>query len=470
VRLRAPASWANPPLNMTTSPSSISIRTALTNLRTAAAALNRQPEKKLNDCLRTLADLAEANVEPLLVANALDLARMDPKNPKYDRLLLNEDRLRAIATDVGIVFESRPNVTFDVFALNLKAGNASALKGSRDARDSNIAIKQLIDEALDANGLPRACYLAPAGREALKPILEADGLVDVIIPRGSQGLIDFVRANSSVPVIETGAGICHTYIDKEANPDWARAIVTNAKSRRVSVCNALDCILLHCTRVRALPELLRELGEMHRCEVFADERAYAALDGKYPKELLYQAEEGSFGTEFLSMKLSVKIVDDISEAIAHVERYGSRHSETIVTDNEANKNRYLKEVDAAVVYANASTAFTDGGQFELGAEIGISTQKLHARGPMGLAALCSYKWLVEGGGEVRSSHYKSINLKLAAATPDSQLQHHRHRLPIKGDDSEAHALVPLRGVVVSVDREGDLLVSTLTQGLQEMAK
>lgn len=422
---------------MTTSPSSISIRTALTNLRTAAAALNRQPEKKLNDCLRTLADLAEANVEPLLVANALDLARMDPKNPKYDRLLLNEDRLRAIATDlrrvaelpsplgvthedrelsngmklrrvsvpigvVGIVFESRPNVTFDVFALNLKAGNASALKGSRDARDSNIAIKQLIDEALDANGLPRACYLAPAGREALKPILEADGLVDVIIPRGSQGLIDFVRANSSVPVIETGAGICHTYIDKEANPDWARAIVTNAKSRRVSVCNALDCILLHCTRVRALPELLRELGEMHRCEVFADERAYAALDGKYPKELLYQAEEGSFGTEFLSMKLSVKIVDDISEAIAHVERYGSRHSETIVTDNEANKNRYLKEVDAAVVYANASTAFTDGGQFELGAEIGISTQKLHARGPMGLAALCSYKWLVEGGGEVRS--------------------------------------------------------------------
>lgn len=422
---------------MTTSPSSISIRTALTNLRTAAAALNRQPEKKLNDCLRTLADLAEANVEPLLVANALDLARMDPKNPKYDRLLLNEDRLRAIATDlrrvaelpsplgvthedrelsngmklrrvsvpigvVGIVFESRPNVTFDVFALNLKAGNASALKGSRDARDSNIAIKQLIDEALDANGLPRACYLAPAGREALKPILEADGLVDVIIPRGSQGLIDFVRANSSVPVIETGAGICHTYIDKEANPDWARAIVTNAKSRRVSVCNALDCILLHCTRVRALPELLRELGEIHRCEVFADERAYAALDGKYPKELLYQAEEGSFGTEFLSMKLSVKIVDDISEAIAHVERYGSRHSETIVTDNEANKNRYLKEVDAAVVYANASTAFTDGGQFELGAEIGISTQKLHARGPMGLAALCSYKWLVEGGGEVRS--------------------------------------------------------------------
>ncbi|TXF83357.1 glutamate-5-semialdehyde dehydrogenase [Neolewinella aurantiaca] len=409
----------------------------LAQLRTAAAALNRQPEEKLNDCLRTLADLTEENIQSLLAANALDLARMDPENPKYDRLLLNEDRLRDIAADlrrvaalpsplgvvhenrtlgndmtlrrisvpigvVGIVFESRPNVTFDVFALNLKAGNASVLKGSRDARDSNIAIKKLIDEALDNSGMPPACYLAPPEREALKPILEADGLVDVIIPRGSQGLIDFVRANSSVPVIETGAGICHTYIDEEANPDWAKAIVTNAKSRRVSVCNALDCILLHCTRVSALPDMLQELGQTHRCEVFADERAYAALNGKYPAELLHRANTESFGTEFLSMKLSVKTVDDISEAIAHVERYGSRHSESIVTDNEANKTRYLKEVDAAVVYANASTAFTDGGQFELGAEIGISTQKLHARGPMGLATLCSYKWLVEGKGETRN--------------------------------------------------------------------
>jgi glutamate-5-semialdehyde dehydrogenase len=420
---------------MTTTDTS-SIRTALANLRSAAATLNRQAEEKLNDCLRTLADLTEANIKPLLSANALDLERMDPGNPKYDRLLLNEGRLRDIASDlrrvaalpsplgamledrelgnglklrrvsvpigvVGIVFESRPNVTFDVFALNLKAGNASVLKGSRDARDSNIAIKKLIDEALSANGLPQACYLAPAEREALKPILEADGLVDVIIPRGSQGLIDFVRANSSVPVIETGAGICHTYVDEEANLDWAREIVTNAKSRRVSVCNALDCILLHCTRVSALPNMLRELGDTHRCEVFADEQAYAVLDGNYPAELLHKAAKDSFGTEFLSMKLSVKTVDDISEAIAHVAQFGSRHSESIVTDNEANKSRYLKEVDAAVVYANASTAFTDGGQFELGAEIGISTQKLHARGPMGLAALCSYKWLVEGKGLVR---------------------------------------------------------------------
>ena len=412
------------------------IVTDLAKLRRAAAGLNRQPTEKLNDCLRKLADLTEANVAPLLAANALDLARMEESNPKYDRLLLSEERLFAIAADlrrvadlpsplgtsleerrldnglrlrrisvpigvVGIVFESRPNVTFDVFALNLKAGNASALKGSRDARESNIAIKSLIDRALAETGLPAACYLAPAERAALQPILSAEGLVDVIIPRGSQGLIDFVRANASVPVIETGAGICHTYVDAAANLEWAKAIVTNAKSRRVSVCNSLDCILLHRTCVPALPELLRELGDQHRCEVFADETAYGTLTGAYPEELLHRAGPESFGTEFLSMKLSVKVVDDVAEAIGHVARYGSRHSESIVSDSADVCARYLKEVDAAVVYANASTAFTDGGQFGLGAEIGISTQKLHARGPMGLAALTSYKWLVEGEGQVR---------------------------------------------------------------------
>lgn len=420
---------------MTSVDTTSQIRNELASLRGAAAGLNRVPAARFNDCLRKLADLTEANLSPVLAANALDLARMSPDNPKYDRLLLNEERLLAIAADlrrvaelpsplgvvheastlasglklsrvsvpigvVGIVFESRPNVTFDVFALNLKAGNATVLKGSRDARESNLAIKQLIDEALSATGLPAACYLAPAERAALEPILKADGLVDVIIPRGSQGLIDFVRANASVPVIETGAGICHTYVDEEANRDWAKAIITNAKSRRVSVCNALDCLLLHRKHVAALPELLAELGSLHNCEVFADEAAFAALAGHYAGPL-HPADAESFGTEFLSMKMSVKCVDDISEAIAHVERYGSRHSETIVSDNPEHIQRYLKEIDAAVVYANASTAFTDGGQFELGAEIGISTQKLHARGPMGLAALTSYKWLVLGEGQIR---------------------------------------------------------------------
>lgn len=416
--------------------SATTILSELAALRAAAAQLNRYPTELLNNCLLTLAALTEENTKVLLAANALDLARMDPSNPKYDRLLLTEERLQAIANDlrrvaglpsplnkeheartlgnglslrrvsvpigvVGIVFESRPNVTFDVFALNLKAGNASALKGSRDAKDSNLAIKRLIDAALQQTGLPPACYLAPAAREALQPILQADGLVDVIIPRGSQGLIDFVRANSSVPVIETGAGICHTYIDAKANLEWAKDIVTNAKARRVSVCNSLDCILIHSTCVRALPELLSTLGDLHQCEVFADPKAYEALQGKYPDELLHQATATSFGTEFLSMKLAIKCVDDLTAAIDHIEQYGSRHSEAIVTNDVATSQRFLREIDAAVVYVNASTAFTDGGQFELGAEIGISTQKLHARGPMGLDALTSYKWMVEGKGQVR---------------------------------------------------------------------
>ncbi|MBC6995696.1 glutamate-5-semialdehyde dehydrogenase [Neolewinella lacunae] len=415
---------------------STAIRAALGELRAAAAALNRQPVERFNACLRTLADLTEANTATLLDANAEDLARMDPADPKYDRLELTPLRLRAIAEDlrrvaelpsplgrelenralgnglrlrrlsvpigvVGVVFESRPNVTFDVFALNLKAGNATVLKGSRDAAASNLAIKKLIDAALITTGLPAACYLAPAERSALAPILQAVGLVDVIIPRGSQGLIDFVRDNASVPVIETGAGICHTYVDATAHLDWARNIITNAKSRRVSVCNALDCLLLHRRQLPHLPGLLTELGEKHRCEVYADPAAYAALEGYYPADLLHAATADSFGTEFLSMRLAIKTVDDLAEATEHIGRYGSRHSEAIVSDDPASVERFLREVDAAVVYANTSTAFTDGGQFELGAEIGISTQKLHARGPMGLDALTSYKWLVEGEGQVR---------------------------------------------------------------------
>lgn len=288
-------------------------------------------------------------------------------------------------------------------SLNLKAGNAFALKGSRDAQDSNIAIKQLIGKALVDTALPPAGYLAPVEREALKPILTADGLVDVIIPRGSQGLIDFVRVDASVQVIETGAGICHTYLDADAKLDWAKGIVTNAKARRVSVCNALDCLLIHSSHLAQLPTLLPDLGLIHCYEVYADPEVYEAMKGHYSDSSpLHRATAESFGTEFLSMKLSVKCVDDIGEAIAHVERYGSRHNESIVSNNQENIQRYLPEVDAAVVYANASTAFTDGGQFELGAKIGISTQKLHARGPMGLAALSRYKWLVEGEGQIRS--------------------------------------------------------------------
>ena len=416
-------------------PGMSAIQTELLHLRAAAQRLNRLSAERLNGCLLRLAELTEANAPTLLEANARDLARMDEADPKYDRLLLNEARLQSIADDlrrvaalpsplaqtledrtlanglqlsrvsvpigvVGVVFESRPNVTFDVFALNLKAGNATVLKGSRDAADSNRAIKQLIDRALGDTGLPPACYLAPAEREALLPILTADGLVDVIIPRGSQGLIDYVRAHATVPVIETGAGICHTYIDARANLQWAADIVTNAKARRVSVCNALDCLLVHRTHLASLPLLLQPLGELG-CEVYADKLAHQQLAGRYPETHLQPASPESFGTEFLRLALAIRVVDDIDAALDHIARHGSCHSESVISEDEINQQRFLREVDAAVVYVNASTAFTDGGQFELGAEIGISTQKLHARGPMGLAALTSYKWLVVGEGQVR---------------------------------------------------------------------
>lgn len=405
-------------------------------LRRAANRLANTPEETINACLFRLADLIESNMVALLAANEQDLNRMASTNPKYDRLLLNEARLEGIANDlrrvanlpsplgdiqeerqlrnglllrrvsvpigvVGIVFESRPNVTFDVFALTLKSGNVSVLKGSRDAADSNLAIKKLIDQALEEFALSGCCYLAPPEREALAPILQASNLVDVIIPRGSQGLIDYVRQNATVPVIETGAGICHTYIDAAANVDWAAKIVTNAKARRVSVCNALDCLLIHQDQLGALPTIVKELGEKYACEIFADVRAYNVLSNQYSMGLLNQADPAHFGTEFLSMRMAIKTVDTLDDALEHIAKYGSRHSEAIVSDNQENINRFLQQVDAAAIYANTSTAYTDGGEFDLGAEIGISTQKLHARGPMGLKALTSYKYLLIGTGQVR---------------------------------------------------------------------
>ncbi|MCC6459306.1 MAG: glutamate-5-semialdehyde dehydrogenase, partial [Saprospiraceae bacterium] len=372
----------------------------------------------------------------LLAQNALDLARMDPADPKYDRLLLDAGRLAAIAADLrrvaalpsplhniletrtrpnglllqkitvplgvlGIVYESRPNVTFDVTALCLKSGNAVALKGSRDAQDSNTAIVALIRAVLAEYGLAEAVYLAPSEREALPIILRADRYIDAIIPRGSQALIDYVRAHATVPVIETGAGIVHTYVDRSADPDKSRAVLENAKARRVSVCNALDTLLIHRERLADLPALLGRLGEVHRCRLFADPEAFAALDGHYPAGLLEHALPEHFGTEFLSMQLAVKTVAGLDEALDHIEQYSSRHSEAILAEDPAVAERFLQEVDAAVVYANASTAFTDGGEFGFGAEIGISTQKLHARGPMALPELTSYKWVVRGEGQVR---------------------------------------------------------------------
>ena len=408
----------------------------LAKVKEAEKKLIQLTDEDIAAILRELADLAETETDFLLAANQQDLDRMDSQNPKYDRLLLNAARIQAIAQDlrkvadlpsplgkvleegqlesglriqrvsvplgmIGIIFESRPNVTFDVFALCLKSGNASVLKGSRDAHYSNEAILKLIQAVLQPRGLGDCCYLAPSEREALPSILQADQFIDVIIPRGSQALINFVRDNARVPVIETGAGIVHTYLDRSADLGKAKAIITNAKARRVSVCNALDCLLIHQEQLSALPDLLETLGQAHECIVHADDRAYAQLKENYPEALLKPADEESFGTEFLSMQLSVKVVDDLQQALDHIARYSSKHSEAIITEDEATSEAFLKQVDAAVVYTNASTAFTDGGQFGLGAEIGISTQKLHARGPMALRELTSYKWVVRGDGQVR---------------------------------------------------------------------
>ncbi|WP_460880763.1 glutamate-5-semialdehyde dehydrogenase [Pontibacter rugosus] len=373
----------------------------------------------------------------ILEANQQDLQRMDTSDPKYDRLKLTEDRIQQIADDIrsvatlhsplnkvlqerklenglsltkvsvplgviGIIYEARPNVTFDVFSLCLRSGNALLLKGGSDAKDSNTAIVKIIHEVLEQNGVDKnIVQLLPPNREATQEMLQAVGYVDIIIPRGSQGLINYVRENSKVPVIETGAGIVHTYFDEFADLANGKAIVENAKTRRVSVCNALDCLVIHEDRLPDLAEIGQGLAAKG-VELFADAPAYAALKASYPKEKLHQATEEHFGTEFLSLKMSVKTVGGLEEAIDHINTNSSRHSEAIISENEEHVDYFLKAVDAAAVYANTSTAFTDGAQFGLGAEIGISTQKLHARGPMGLDELTSYKWIVKGKGQVRA--------------------------------------------------------------------
>jgi glutamate-5-semialdehyde dehydrogenase len=390
----------------------------------------------INLVLEDLAQAALANTDILLEENQKDLDRMDPANPNYDRLKLTAVRIQDIAKDivnvsklenplgtilsektmpngleiskvtvplgvVGVIYEARPNVTFDVFALCFKTGNVCILKGGSDAAFSNKAIIGVIHEVLSKHGIDvNVATLLPKEREAAEALMQAVGYVDVIIPRGSQGLINSVRKNSKVPVIETGAGIVHTYFDESADLKKGANIIFNSKTRRVSVCNALDCALIHAARLADLKDLARPLGEAG-VEIFADERAFDALKGDYPVELLHKAGPEHFGTEFLSMKMAVKTVDSFEAALDHIANHSSKHSEAIITENKDNMETFLNRVDAAAVYVNTSTAFTDGAQFGLGAEIGISTQKLHARGPMGLQELTSYKWLVKGNGQVR---------------------------------------------------------------------
>lgn len=405
-------------------------------VQAASRKLSLLSEEKINHILTDLAEAAITHIPGILSANAADLTRMDSQDPKYDRLKLTAERIKDIAADIrnvatlagplgevmqakqlpnglnlqkirvplgviGIIYESRPNVTFDVFSLCLKTGNALVLKGGSDAHDSNTAILGIIHEVLRKNDVTTDIVtLLPADREATREMLQAVGYIDVIIPRGSQGLINYVRENSKVPVIETGAGIVHTYYDISADLEKGKAIILNAKTRRVSVCNALDCLVIHAERLADLPTIGEGLAAKH-VKIYADEHSYAALKGSYPVELLAKAEEEHFGTEFLSLTMSIKTVSNLKEAIDHISRYSSKHSEAIIAEDADTLDYFLRAVDAAAVYANASTAFTDGAQFGMGAEIGISTQKLHARGPMALEELTSYKWVIRGNGQTR---------------------------------------------------------------------
>ena len=408
----------------------------LDNARVAANKLNLIDDATIARVLCAVADEADRQVDYILQANRRDLERMSESDPKYDRLMLTRERLAGITADmrrvaslpsplgrtlasydrpngmhidkvsvpfgvIGIIYEARPNVTFDVFALCMKSGNVCVLKGGSDAHDSNTALINIINRVLISHGIDsNTAVLLPNDHRYTDQLLTAVGKVDLVIPRGSGRLINYVREHALVPVIETGAGICHTYFDEAGDLEKGRRIVCNAKTRRVSVCNALDCLIVHQKRLPDLPALCAPLAGKHVI-IYADPQARDALAGQYPDELLQPATAESFGTEFLDYKMAIKTVASFDEALAHIARYSSKHSECIVTEDEEHKRRFTRQVDAACVYTNVSTAFTDGGQFGFGAEIGISTQKLHARGPMALPELTTYKYIISGNGQTR---------------------------------------------------------------------
>ncbi len=404
------------------------------SVKRASKTLALLSDEQRNEILLAVADAIINQQERILKANGEDLAKMAPSSPLYDRLQLTESRLQGIAADmrnvatlpsplghitkqktlpnglrlcrvsvpfgvIGMIYEARPNVTFDVFSLCFKSGNACVLKGGKDADCSNREEVALIHEVLERFGVSSdVVALLPATHEATGEMLNAIGYVDLCIPRGGRKLIDFVRDTARIPVIETGAGVVNTYFDKDGDLEMGRAIINNAKTRRVSVCNALDCLLVHLARLADLERLVEPLAEK-KVIIYADEQAFAALDGKYP--YLEPATADSFGTEFMDYKLAIKTVASLDEALSHIDENGSGHSESIITMNEATARQFQMHIDAACVYWNAPTSFTDGAQFGLGAEIGISTQKLGPRGPMALEEICTYKWLIEGEGQTR---------------------------------------------------------------------
>lgn len=406
-------------------------------VKSASTELALIDDDKKNIVLQTVADAILSNKESLLKANAEDLERMDRSNPLYDRLQLTEKRLEDIANDmrhvstlasplglvtkhkvldngldmkrvsvpfgvIGMIYEARPNVTFDVFSLCFKSGNACILKGGKDADSSNSAEVALIHEVLKKYDINTSVVeLLPATHEATSEMLNAVGYIDLCIPRGGKNLIKFVRDTAKVPVIETGAGVVNTYFDEFGDMKIGRLIVNNAKTRRVSVCNALDCLIIHKSRIKELPELCALLS-ISNVELYADDLSYEALTGNYPHELLKHADAETYGTEFMDYKMAIKTVPSIDAALNHIRLYGSGHSESIITEDSKNASIFQARVDAACVYVNVPTSFTDGGQFGLGAEIGISTQKLGPRGPMALEEITTYKWLIEGHGQIRN--------------------------------------------------------------------
>ena len=405
-------------------------------VKAASKSLVFLTDDRRNEVLQALADAIESHIDCLLAANTIDLSCMDKANPMYDRLQLTPQRLHDIANDmrhvsqlpsplgrtlkektldnglhlrrvstpfgvIGMIYEARPNVTFDVFSLCFKSGNACILKGGKDADESNRTGVALIHDVLKAHNInPSVVELLPASHEATEELLTAVGFVDLCIPRGSKRLIDFVRNTAKVPVIETGAGVVHCYFDEAGDLTMGRDIITNAKCRRCSVCNALDTLLVHRNRLQDLPHLCSQLAEKG-VKLHADSEAYHVLEGHYPSQLLALVTADIWHTEWLSMQMGIKTVGSIEEALDHISTYGSGHSESIVTEDIEKQHQFQTMVDAACVYVNAPTSFTDGGQFGLGAEIGISTQKLGARGPMALEEITTYKWLIEGRGQVR---------------------------------------------------------------------
>ena len=415
-------------------------------VKAASKTLGLLTDEQRNEVLQAVADAIIAETPALLKANAEDLAKMDKANPLYDRLQLTEQRLHDIAADmrhvstlpsplgrilkektldnglhlqrvavpfgvIGMIYEARPNVTFDVFSLCFKSGNACVLKGGKDANCSNTASIELIHRVLIKYDIdPAVATLLPATHEATGEMLNAVGYIDLCIPRGGKKLIQFVRDTAKVPVIETGAGVVHCYFDKDGDVEMGKAIITNAKCRRCSVCNTLDTLIIHEQRLNDLPTLCEDLAK-REVKIHADAQAYEALKGNYPDTLLDivsdetpcpNADGNVWNTEWLSMQMGIKTVTSEDEALEHIATYGSGHSESIVSDNEAAQKKFQMMVDAACVYVNTPTSFTDGAQFGLGAEIGISTQKLGARGPMALEEITTYKWLITGNGQIRA--------------------------------------------------------------------